>query len=68
MNIKDIVNVFANTKFITDAMTFTSELLHIDNMIHYEQPFMTGSTVGEACSRLFFLCFRDVLVERYRNS
>lgn len=49
-------------------MTFTSELLHIDEMVHYEQPFMAGSTVGEACSRLFFLCFRDVLVERYRNS
>jgi len=33
MNIKDIVDVFYNNKFITETMTFTSELLHLDTMI-----------------------------------
>lgn len=62
-------------------MTFGSELWNIDGFlkqgndytidsraVDYTDYFNAGATAGEAASRLFFLCFRDLLTENYANS
>lgn len=68
MSLQDIIVYVGQTKFVTDAMIFASEVWNIETMLENESYFEAGATTGEALSELVFICFRDIIKQQYYDS